>query len=122
MYVRDETRNLWRTLEGLGTGGTRGVWVSGPPGVGKSTEVYAWGMHHATRVGSERRNMLWVHQSSESCYEFVRIVDGLMSRASIDLCNVDKILEECGGCEILIFDAVKQHMYDEFGVESHQTI
>ena len=113
--MRDETRDLWQALEGLGTGDSnmRGMWISGPPGVGKSTEVYAWGMHHATRTDSERRNMLWVHESSKTCYEFVKVFEGSMTTttttASIDYEN---ILGECGGCDILIFDAVKQQMMD----------
>lgn len=109
IFVREETRNLWTTLEGLGVenGQKRGVWISGPPGVGKSTEVYAWGMYRAKHIGSERCNMLWVHQSSES-YEIVKIVDGSMVGTTMK--NIDEIVDMCEGLDIIIFDAVRSGM------------
>jgi len=48
IYVRRESKRLWETLEALTASDL--LYVDGPPGVGKSTELYGWCMHKSQTI------------------------------------------------------------------------
>ena len=125
-YVRDESINLWNYLNNLqkcpdakcsspvNCNTTRGVWISGPPGVGKSTEVFGWVMYMVTRTDGCARNVLWVHQMQGFHIRVVRIIHGVITFKNLeDLSGgalVGAIKSLCSGCSLLIFDAVRDEM------------
>lgn len=104
IYVRDDAVSLWKCL----SSGKRETFVFGPPGVGKSTIVWAWAVHtaskgirahwihlsrsratHVTICGNEATNYLGGANSNDiknfvaQCGDGVLIVDGL--RGNMDL-------------------------------------
>jgi predicted PilT family ATPase len=51
MYVREECKLLWETLN-KAVEHKQNLSVNGPPGTGKSTEVWAWALWHAKTKGA----------------------------------------------------------------------
>jgi hypothetical protein len=51
-----ETQELWTELESVGS--VKNLAVSGPPGDGKSTTVWAWALHAAF---TEKKTVTWFH-------------------------------------------------------------
>jgi predicted NACHT family NTPase len=51
MYVREESKLLWETLNNA-VENKQNLSVNGPPGTGKSTEVWAWALWHAKTKGA----------------------------------------------------------------------
>ena len=89
-FVRDESIKLWVALNALricdksdcfGECNTHSrLWIYGPPGVGKSTEVYGFAMYMATRNDViNRKNVLWVHEISNGNVKIVKVLNGVMS-------------------------------------------
>jgi hypothetical protein len=130
-YVRHESVDLWNFLDNLqicstpncfdsaNCSRTRGAWISGPPGVGKSTELFGWGMYHATRVDGLRKNMLWVHQMFPGVIQVVRVLEGVVKYSTIrseGLQMVNAIADLCVGCSILLFDALRNEMRSLIGI------
>ena len=92
----------------------RGVWISGPPGVGKSTELFGWGMYQATRADIAcRRNLVWIHQTDMLTY-FVRVHEGVVSTYCHPNLSGDALINTvasiCVGANLLLFDAIKAEM------------
>jgi hypothetical protein len=56
-FARKETLDLWAKLQGLNL--TNRMIIQGPPGIGKSTELYAW-----VQYKRKERNILYLHFSS----------------------------------------------------------
>lgn len=122
-YVRRESRDLWETLSSLtvcqdlactGQCDTkRGVWITGPPGVGKSTELFGWGMYMATHPGPSRRNMLWMHLLEDHIYiAIVRVIDGVTYHSKFRKVSVDitHLLELAHDCSLILLDAFRADM------------
>ena len=87
----------------------RGVWISGPLGIGESTELFGWGMFMATRKDALRKNMLWVHQEAADLSKVVKVVNGDMYTTSINGSGLDltmKIIRLCDGCNLILLDDV----------------
>lgn len=59
LFVRDETRELWLKLNSLS--GTNRMIIQGPPGVGKSTELYGW-----VQFQRKEKNVLYIHRNAAS--------------------------------------------------------
>jgi hypothetical protein len=51
MYVREESKLLWEMLN-KAVDDKHNLSVAGPPGTGKSTEVWAWALWHANDKGA----------------------------------------------------------------------
>ena len=124
-FVRKESKELWRILVNLQIcentncssymrcEKARGVWISGPPGVGKSTELFGWGMFMAKRRDELRKNMLWVHQEAANLSKVVKVVNGVIYTTSINGSGLDwtmKILQLCDDCNLILLDAVREEM------------
>ena len=122
-FVREESKQLWQTLMSLQVCNVedccryncktvRGVWISGCPGVGKSTELFGWGMYMATRQDKDRKNMLWVHETMSN-FKMVKVVDGVIYTTTLTKKD-DKlsglILELIKDCTLILLDAVRDQM------------
>ena len=113
-YVRQETRELWDQLNGLGAACVyRGVWICGPPGVGKSTELFGWGMFQATREDAPL-DLVWVHQQVPGRCVIVKVTNRVVSKGVItwegDNFPTQAVLDVCEGCQLLLFDALRGPM------------
>ena len=99
LYVRDETVALWDVLC---SGGDTNVSVDGPPGTGKSTEVWAWALWKAYNFEVE---VTWYHITTNRIVKVV--IDGSTKRiATTDVAKLVEDMEDCNG-SILIVDGVK---------------
>lgn len=59
MYVREECKKLWEMLNGLVINDL--LFVTGSPGIGKSTLVYSYCSYKAT-LPEEKMNIFWIHK------------------------------------------------------------
>jgi hypothetical protein len=64
LYVRHETVELWNALND--TGGSS-LSVDGPPGTGKSTEVWAWALWKARH---DKVQVIWYHLNKRQLKSF----------------------------------------------------
>lgn len=71
LYVRQETVGLWKMLETT-TASNRNLSVDGPPGTGKSTEVWAWALWKAVE---NKQKVTWFHFSKKAAIKVV--IDGV---------------------------------------------
>lgn len=119
-YVREQSKTLWNTLCGLQSGSQdnyRGCWVTGPPGIGKSTEVWGWGLWMSTQITEQRKNMLWVHQTEEYTAKFVKVIDGIISAKELEYNTplefrdcLRQIMKECSNISLIILDGIMKDM------------
>ena len=99
LYVRAEVRELWEALD-KAVADARNLSVRGPPGTGKSTEVWAWAKHVAKKEGV---SVAWFHLSKRRSIKVV--IDGAGGTISdAGRAKIDDIESAAGG--LLIVDGV----------------
>lgn len=77
IFVRAETKQLWEAIVGTAAAG-KNLMVEGPPGTGKSTEVWAW----AIWVARENKKVVtWFHTDRAKCVKVV--IDGQQNNLKI---------------------------------------
>jgi hypothetical protein len=97
LYVRDETVALWHALND--TSGSS-LSIDGPPGTGKSTEVWAWALWKAQQ---DEVLVSWFHSNSNDMLKV--LIDGKKKVITSGfLTNIHSIEDSEGS--ILIFDGV----------------
>ena len=67
MYVRNECKKLWEMLNGLVKNDL--LFVTGSPGIGKSTLVYSYCSYKAT-LPEGKMNILWIHKDITQVFAF----------------------------------------------------
>jgi hypothetical protein len=70
LYARQETVDLWQKLEAT-TASNLNLSVDGPPGTGKSTEVWAWALWKAVE---KKEKVTWFHYSKKNAVKVM--IDG----------------------------------------------
>ena len=91
----------------------RGIWITGPPGIGKSTELFEWGMYMATRKDGHRKNMLWVHSKSDFNYRVVKVVNGIIYTTRLienGGALFKHVLQFSQGCSLVLLDGIRNEM------------
>lgn len=86
----------------------------GPPGVGKSTELYGWGMHMATRQDASRKDLLWLHLSEENYVVVVEVIRGVMYHSKFHASKMTslEIVQLGQNCSLILLDAFRSTMKD----------
>jgi hypothetical protein len=69
-YVRSATQTLWEDLMK-----NDHLWIDGCPGVGKSTTVFGWAMHIATKEDCQK-SVMWLHFDVKGDLLFLKVIDG----------------------------------------------
>jgi hypothetical protein len=99
LFARQESVHLWTALDGM----ERGLIVRGSPGIGKSSEVWAWACHSAFK---KNKSVLWIHVEMEiesicvileshGCYwckcrkAKSDVLEDLISKANVDILILD---------------------------------
>jgi hypothetical protein len=99
LFARDECVKLWSELDEIECG----MILQGPPGVGKSTEVWAWACHQAIAL---KKSVLWVHVD-----EAMRPLCAMLTPKSCSWNCLDsdqlRRLMKTSDVDILIFDGYK---------------
>jgi hypothetical protein len=109
-YVRRSCKKLWVQLAGWlqSDAPEAGIcWVTGPPGVGKSTEVLAFMMHEV------RGDFVWVHESTKTSFTIFRRIAGVCSQANLggETAEVIKVLNpQVCGAQVVVLDGVKSSL------------
>lgn len=113
IIVRNDTRRVWAALtEWLGDkNGHRGFWLTGPTGIGKSVEVYAFTMNYANIGHPEQKNILYIREFYKS-FIILRYVNGV---ASICDTKDDKLICQIISSKgitwnLIVLDGVREHM------------
>lgn len=103
-YVRSQSVAMWRMLcEKLESPGEKACWIQGPPGVGKSTELFGWLMH----VAPSQKSVLWVHQISDGrCRAIMK--DG--DRWRMGFGPSIKSFQVPSSVEIVVLDGLREDM------------
>lgn len=103
-YVRSQSVSMWRMLcEKLESTREKTCWIQGPPGVGKSTELFGWLMHVAPRQNS----VLWVHQiRDDRCRVIMK--DG--DRWRMGLGSSIKSFQVPSYVDIVVLDGLREDM------------
>lgn len=112
LYVRGESIELWAALNNaLTTSNTQknNFWLQGPPGVGKSTELYGWMMFTAQ---TQHKSAIWFHLRGSGNIYVVMFQNGIWSSGILnkrDTCTafLESMNYKFG---IVIFDAIREGM------------
>jgi len=121
-YVRPAVVSLWGDLlDFFDPDSKRTVLsISGPPGTGKSTTVFASAVYLGMR-NFDRRNVLWIHISVIHAHLF-KIVDGIASAATVRVKAGYDLTDHYKDCDVIFLDALhgemKTHLFA--AVESSQ--
>jgi hypothetical protein len=101
IYVREESRRLWDVLEKLNKNDL--LFVDGPPGVGKSTELYGWSMYKSR---STDKKVLWLHKGLKGicCIFLNRHRDTVYTLVAENLVNGLQNLWSSLEADIVVFD------------------
>jgi hypothetical protein len=99
LYVRQETVDLWQKLEAT-TASNRNLSVDGPPGTGKSTEVWAWALWKAVE---KKKKVTWFHFSKNRSVKVV--IDGVAKTVSSGYSAEFVDIKQSGG-GILVVDGL----------------
>jgi DNA polymerase III delta prime subunit len=111
LFMRVEANSLWEALQSFdkASSKTKTLWLSGPPGIGKSTLLFGWARYIAT---NRKCLFVWVHCSGDDWHvtkmsgttaEYTRINSTLNSA-------VDLICGFCENAEYVVLDAVRNKM------------
>jgi hypothetical protein len=81
-YYRDASQSLFESLTARASGN---MWVTGPPGVGKSLTIFGWLMHQASV--DINKSVCWVHCSGPEALsvDAILVVGGVASYAVIPM-------------------------------------
>ncbi|KAH9188066.1 hypothetical protein AeNC1_009961 [Aphanomyces euteiches] len=109
MYCREDTMRLIKKLnevDGLykkdGEGKHRGVWIKGPPGVGKSITTWFW----ACKQAGSGKSVLWIHVDVTSDPRLVRMTqEGTWSIVFSDIHDISPYVVEAKD-DIVVIDGV----------------
>jgi len=110
LYVRQESVDLWNTLNSSNDNNVNLV-VDGPPGSGKSTEVWAWALWKAQR---DKLQITWYHITK--CRMVKVLIDGTTTNKIITgyTARIDNIEHSEGS--ILIVDGVTSSIHFDVSV------
>ena len=105
LYVRDLFGLLWNRLENLFKPSYeyKGLIVEGPPGVGKSLEVWHWASYASSHL---KKKLLWCHIHSADTVYMIEQSDTCVTRIC-DLEEASKALKT-SNCEIVILDGYQE--------------
>jgi ABC-type polar amino acid transport system ATPase subunit len=99
--VRREVSNLWTFCDEVLSKKKNGS-ISGPPGTGKSTTVWAWACHTALKEGL---TVTWLHLSLCDCKTVINGESGTITSGLI--AHMDEIEDSEGGLLIVDGDVKK---------------
>ena len=85
-FFRQESADLWNNLSECETG----MVIQGPPGVGKSSLVWAWLCHKSQRQG---KKVLWIHLSPSSLPKCVEMGPTSLSYVSAEISDALQLLK-----------------------------
>ncbi|KAG9409944.1 hypothetical protein AC1031_017972 [Aphanomyces cochlioides] len=128
MYCREDTMRLIEKLnevDGLykkdSEGKHRGVWIKGPPGVGKSITTWFW----ACKQAASGKSVLWIHVDVASDPRLVRMTqEGTWSIVFSDIHDISPYVVEAMD-DIVVIDGVtkeKRHVKLENKVFNFQVV
>jgi hypothetical protein len=102
LYVRPEAATLWEALQ-RASKLNRNLSVGGPPGTGKSTEVWAWALWTAANVHS---TVVWYHCTKMRVIKAV--IDGEARLITKHKLRIDRLYDdiESSGGNVVVVDGV----------------
>jgi hypothetical protein len=109
LFMRDASWELFNLLERFHSQSCRRtLWISGPPGVGKSSLLFGWA-HLRASLG---KIVVWVHSIGDNWY-VAKLQDTVAKCTKInalDISAVSSICLLCQDTQIVIVDAVREKM------------
>ena len=103
LYVREETVDLWNALNST-TDDSNNLAVDGPPGTGKSTEVWAWALWKARE---DKLKITWYHMTKRTMEKV--LIDGATNKITTGYTAERNDIKDSEG-SILIVDGVISSM------------
>jgi hypothetical protein len=110
LYMRKEAWRLYDALELFRESTKRTLWLSGPPGIGKSTLLFGWARYVAT---SQDVEFVWVHDSCET-WLVTKMVGGSQASHTVISGKTDQAVSclslLCKDAKFVVLDAIRDKM------------
>ena len=106
-FVRPAVSSMWKALNGLLISQEEHcLRISGPPGTGKSSTMFAWAVHVG---GTSGKKVLWVHEL-EGQYHMMRIIDGKAEVANCTLSDATMLHKCFKEFDMICLDGLRKEM------------
>ena len=112
-YVREEVKSLIAALDEklASQDDKRIIWPVGPPGTGKSTNIFGWAMSKALDTNTpSRKGLLYMHEAPD-LYEILEVTDGVGKKTSVSKQKLNDWFNlVVGSKDIVIMDGFRTEM------------